>query len=240
MKNIKKPSKAKESAALLEALTNFPGAFRVWMLRELHDLGCAPRSTLTAQHKVARSELNISLDYIDDTGVYFLVSYKSGQVNIPRHGGVSLLSLISIMRAMGGYSIERDMVYKYFDVESVDVYSAVAFLFQKHRSISRLNSFQCVSSYNMDDIVEFLMSKGNMTKEFLVVQAGIRAANQVEASRVASLDKSTLDPYDYVLRQLLDGELDATNVATSTALAVKSLRSGIQWYELFDEKIDYV
>ena len=92
----------------------------------------------------------------------------------------------------------------------------------------------------MDDIVEFLMSKGNMTKEFLVVQAGIRAANQVEASRVASLDKSTLDPYDYVLRQLLDGELDATNVATSTALAVKSLRSGIQWYELFDEKIDYV
>ena len=95
MKNIKKPSKAKESAALLEALTNFPGAFRVWMLRELHDLGCAPRSTLTAQHKVARSELNISLDYIDDTGVYFLVSYKSGQVNIPRHGGVSLLSLIS-------------------------------------------------------------------------------------------------------------------------------------------------
>lgn len=226
----------KQKAALLEALTNFQGAFRIWLMREIYDLNSAPRSTLTAQHKLTRSELRISVDRVDAEGPFFNVSYHSGAINVPRHKNVSLMALISTMRMMDGYSIERDISYTYFEEDGLDARVIVDKLYTKHKSIERLTNFQCVISYDINDIVEHLMQKNNDTKEFLVVQAGIRAGNVIESKRVKDADKSTLNRYDYALRQLLDGEIKVDNVATSTALAIQSLRSGVQWYELFDEK----
>jgi hypothetical protein len=231
-----------EQALLLDKLHDLPNAFNLWIFDELQNLDSKPLATLRIKDKSKQSFFDLTLQEVNASGIFFNLKYLDENGLATSYiSDVSLLELISVLRGLKRDTQYRTVKYDYTKVngEDLNVFDLAKRVTQKHSSLKRLASYYTADyMYDLKDVICFLMSKNHHDKSFLIVQAGIRAMDPQDIAIVKAKDKKDITIYDQVLLNLLRGQLSKKKVADATAIAVKMLKSGFDWNEVFNYTLE--